>query len=61
MPQYGVCGVIAWETCFLINRLARVALDRKVAEEVLTDSVVDYFDLRVSGCLVYMMFLVKRD
>ena len=40
--------------CNLINRSSRVALDRKVAEEVWTGNEVDYCGLRVFSCLVYV-------
>ena len=39
--------------CYLINRSLRVALDRKVANEVWTGNEVDYSRLRVFGCLAY--------
>jgi hypothetical protein len=41
-------------TYFLINRSPRASLDGKVAEEVLTNNKIDYFGLRVFGCLVYV-------
>ena len=40
--------------CFLINRLPRVELDGKVAEEVWTGNAVDYSNLRVFGCPAYV-------
>ena len=40
--------------CYLINRSPRAALDEKVAEEVWTGNEVDYFGLRVFGCLAYV-------
>ena len=40
--------------CYLINRLPRTALDGKVAEEVWIGNEVDYFSLRVFGCLAYV-------
>ena len=40
--------------CYLINRSPRATLDGKVAEKVWTGSPIDYFDLRVFGCLTYV-------
>jgi hypothetical protein len=40
--------------CYLINRSPRAALDGKVVEEVWTSNEVDYFGLRVFGCLAYV-------
>ena len=40
--------------CYLINRSPRATLDGKVAKEVWTGSPIDYFDLRVFGCLTYV-------
>ena len=41
-------------TCYLINRSPRASLDGKVADEVWTDSSVDYSGLRVFGCPTYV-------
>uniref|UniRef100_A0A2N9HFB8 CCHC-type domain-containing protein n=1 Tax=Fagus sylvatica TaxID=28930 RepID=A0A2N9HFB8_FAGSY len=40
--------------CYIINRSPRVALDGKVAEEVWTGQEVDYFLMRIFGCLTYV-------
>jgi hypothetical protein len=40
--------------CYLIKRSPRVALERKVAEEVWIGNEVDYFGLRVFGCPTYV-------
>ena len=40
--------------CYLINRSPRAALDGKVTEEVWTSNEVDYFSLRVFGCVAYV-------
>jgi hypothetical protein len=40
--------------CYLINRSPRIALDRKVTEEVWTGNEVDYSGLRVFGCSTYV-------
>ena len=39
---------------YFINRSPRAALDGKVAEEVWTSSMIDYFGLRVFGCPAYV-------
>ena len=40
--------------CYLINKSPKATLDRKVAEEVWKGNEVDYFGLRVFGCLTYV-------
>jgi len=41
-------------TCFLINKLPRAALYGKLTEKVWTCNLVNYFGLKVFGCLAYM-------
>ena len=40
--------------CYLINKSPRAALDRRVADEVWTSSLVDCSGLRVFGCPTYV-------
>jgi hypothetical protein len=39
---------------YIINRSPRVAFDGKVVEEVWTGQEVDYFFIRIFGCLAYV-------
>ena len=41
-------------TCYIINRLPRFSLGRKVAEEVWIGKEVDYSLMRIFGCLAYV-------
>lgn len=40
--------------CVLINRSSRATLDEKVADEVWTDSMVDFSSLKVIGYSAYV-------
>ena len=47
-------------TCYILNWSPRIALDRKVAEEVWTGKEVDYSTMRIFGCPAYVHIPIKE-